>query len=1013
MRKLYFALSVALALSASSPQVSAQTAELPYEISFNSDNYNTWTAVDDGKYPSEANWKNLAWMWNNNSWWYSLTSAGKEASDDWVISPAFAIEKDTQYEITYRVDRYTGDKMSLTLELVDGTGNPRSLQVIDTWTMSEDKGKDKTVTFTSGHDGNLYVGLHQTDIYPGSAVKVQFKSFAIKALSKATAPAAVTDLTVVPDEKGAATATISFKAPELDAEGNALKKTVKVSLYREDEAEPFYTSGDMAAGETGSTVDNTALTGATWYVAKAVNAGGESVETRAEAWIGEDEPLAVGALEISVGGKPSLSWTVPAGGVHDGYVNADGLKYSVSRVIDGQLTKAGEVSVTSFTDSELDDSAQANVSYQVVAVSSAGPGAPSQTGAVNVGPQLQLPFSESFAETKYTTSPWMQQTVKNAEGATYEPSWELLTSKTMQVNATDENPDGETVTIASQDTDQGMIQFLPTGQWKNYCESRLVMPAIDMTGLLNPVLTFYIFRENWNTKDPATQDGRNDDYITVAARSENGDFVAVEGEFHRFGNQNAWELCEVPLYQFAGKGRVQVALVGHGVGTPMYVDNIQIVERTAYDLAVVDFSAPERIRVGEPSGISMTVKNNGGMTVSGYKAELYSDGTLVASEDGADIAPGKTGVIRFDYTPVNGDEAAEAVFQGKITYDKDQDMSNNESQTAKVAITAALLPAVDDLKAVVDGAKVKLTWGKADYLPAETLVETDGFETYEPFAIDSFGDFMSYDLDGRITVGITGLSYPNAGEKMACQIMTPAMTDIDPEELPLWAAHGGASMVIFPQATSATGDVSSNDWLVFPALSGNAQTVKMWVRSVNSDSYPEYILGYYATTANPTSADDFLPCPGSEASYAVPTAWTHIDYTVPAGAKYFALRHISQSGYMLMLDDITYQRAVPAITPDGYNVYCNGEKVNAEPVAVCEFDHSPADGKASYCVTAVYGGKESTSSNVAEVTVLGLDSIEAARGEVEYFNLQGIRVDKPEKGVYFRRQGKSITKVIL
>ncbi len=1009
MKKL--CISMLMAMAASTLPLAAQTTDLPYDISFTADNYATWTAVDDGQ--SDPSFKNLMWMWNENSWWYSLTSGQKTDANDWVLSPSFSISAGTQYEITYRIDRYTGNDATVTLELVESTEAPAGLQLIDTWTMSADKDKEKTVTFTAEKGGELRVGAHMAMTYPGSAVKIKFKSFSIKALSKASAPAAVTALKVTPGEKGAATASISFTAPATDAEGNPLSGNVTVSLYREDEADAFFTSEPLAPGATSSAVDNDAYTGETWYTAKAVNDGGESVPVRADAWIGEDEPTAVSALAVSTAGKPSLTWTAPTTGVHGGYLDSGKLTYTVSRVVDGKLSKAGTSTTTSFTDSDVDDSRQINISYQVVPVSSAGLGAAAQTKAVNVGPQLALPFAESFANKSYTTSPWMSETVKNAEDASREPEWVLISSKTMAVDATDDNPDGVEVTIASQDTDQGLLQFIPTGQWTNYCESRLVMPAIDFSTMENPVLTFYLFRETWNTKDPATQNGRNDDYLTVAARSENGDFIAAEGEFHRYGTSNSWELCEVPLYAFAGKSRVQVALVGHGVGTPMYIDNIRIQERTAHDLAVVDFTVPARVRVGEPCGMTLIVKNNGGFIVSDYTAELYKNGSKVDIQSGEAIAPGKTTAVRFDYSPAGGEEQSDAVFTAKVVYAKDQDLTNNESASATVALTAALLPAVDDLKATVSGGKVKLTWTKADYLPAETLIEEDGFETYEPFVIDAFGDFSSFDLDGKITAPITGLSYPNAGEKMACQIMTPSLTNIDPDELGIWAPHSGASMVVFPQATTATGDVASNDWLVFPALSGYAQTIKLWVRCLNSENYPEYVIGYYATTSRPTDADDFLPCPGGEAAYAVPQTWTQIDYTVPAGAKYFALRHTSQGGYMLMLDDVTYQRAIPALTPDGYNVYCNGERVNESPVTECAFEHTPAAGDVKYHVSAVYDGAESTASNAVSLSVSGIEAVATDSVEAEYFNLQGIRVDKPEHGVYIRRQGNVVTKVIL
>lgn len=51
---------------------------------------------------------------------------------------------------------------------------------------------------------------------------------------------------------------------------------------------------------------------------------------------------------------------------------------------------------------------------------------------------------------------------------------------------------------------------------------------------------------------------------------------------------------------------------------------------------------------------------------------------------------------------------------------------------------------------------------------------------------------------------------------------------------------------------------------------------------------------------------------------------------------------------------------------------------------------------------------------VAKNTPTGVDEIEAAgNGEVEYYNLQGIRVANPESGIYIRRQGSKVSKVYV
>ena len=44
------------------------------------------------------------------------------------------------------------------------------------------------------------------------------------------------------------------------------------------------------------------------------------------------------------------------------------------------------------------------------------------------------------------------------------------------------------------------------------------------------------------------------------------------------------------------------------------------------------------------------------------------------------------------------------------------------------------------------------------------------------------------------------------------------------------------------------------------------------------------------------------------ASYSsATTTWTEYSATLPAGAKYFAIRHTSNDIYGLMVDDVTYQ----------------------------------------------------------------------------------------------------------
>ena len=45
---------------------------------------------------------------------------------------------------------------------------------------------------------------------------------------------------------------------------------------------------------------------------------------------------------------------------------------------------------------------------------------------------------------------------------------------------------------------------------------------------------------------------------------------------------------------------------------------------------------------------------------------------------------------------------------------------------------------------------------------------------------------------------------------------------------------------------------------------------------------------------------------------------------------------------------------------------------------------------------------------------MGVENVASdANAPVEYFNLQGIRVAQPEAGLYIRRQGSSVTKILV
>lgn len=88
------------------------------------------------------------------------------------------------------------------------------------------------------------------------------------------------------------------------------------------------------------------------YSIVARNKGGESERINISAYIGYDMPVAVGALDITVvDGCPSISWSAPQACVHEGYIDAESLTYTVMR--DDEVCVSSGLQSLSFVDETI------------------------------------------------------------------------------------------------------------------------------------------------------------------------------------------------------------------------------------------------------------------------------------------------------------------------------------------------------------------------------------------------------------------------------------------------------------------------------------------------------------------------------------------------------------------------------------------------------------------------------------------------------------------------------------
>lgn len=111
----------------------------------------------------------------------------------------------------------------------------------------------------------------------------------------------------------------------------------------------------------------------------------------------------------------------------------------------------------------------------------------------------------------------------------------------------------------------------------------------------------------------------------------------------------------------------------------------------------------------------------------------------------------------------------------------------------------------------------------------------------------------------------------------------------------------------------------------------------------------------------------------------ISSKWTKNTFSVPEGAKYFAIRHVSKNMFILMLDDFTFIPAAYEITDanlTGYIVYRDGMPLNETPFAGTSYtDLDVPAGNHIYSVTAMYDRGESSPSNLISVTTNAVNGL--------------------------------------
>lgn len=931
-------------------------------------------------------------------------------TDDWLITPGFEMVAGRTYKFSLDACAAFGAERFEVFAGTAATAEAMTLPVIERTSITSDKYATFTGEFTAPVSGTVYIGVHGCSAPDKLMLRV--RNFKLVSGVSSQSPAQVENFTVTPDPTADLKVDISYRLPSRDASGAALTSISKTEIYVDGN---LLVSLPGTPGQDISYTHSNAPAGDHTYMALAYSGNERGAEAESTVFVGAKQPGEVTGLRAveTEEGLVTISWETPRD-IDGKPLNPERVTYKVVQSVPFQgsyfteedIEGADNIAQTSFTHRALEAGAdQKYTSYGVYAITSGGRSKAVKLPLFPVGRPEKAPYKESFADGKYA-SLMRSETVRYSQVATF---WDPYT-------------DEAGIGITSQDADNGFLVM--AGLSPDDC-ARIYTGKIDLSGITAPELSFYVY----NT-DVAPDANTLEVYAALPGGSYNFVKEVTIGEC----GPDGWCRVSAPLTAYAGK-TVQIALQGTiGNISIMAIDNLRVAAARDIDMAVEKVTAPADVVAGCDYRVKVRVAAHGVKSADSADVDLFRDGKVVASKS-CDIAAGTADDVVFDLK-ADVFTVGEVEFSAAVRAKGD---SNAENDTPAAAATVRFVeprvPAPSALSASMQEKSVELKWSAPDLSQLLPDAITDDFESYDAFA-KSFGDWTVVDADGNQNGKFSDITFPGINDKVEGG-QADAFWILDSNASGLNSSFASFSGSKCMAQIFCYGGMPSDDWAISPELAGCKQQISFMAKSYSS--YTNEDLEVLYSTAG-TDISDFV----SLATEQPANMWTEYSYTLPEGARYFAIRCTSTDKYMLLIDDVTYipAQGTSTATLVGYNVYRDREKINESPVAAPEYSDTEAPaGMRSYSVTALFSNGESLAcepvelmvsySSVGEVNsgialrgLRGAIEIDGAEGrEVEVFAADGrlvaslhgsghMNIQLPA-GIYVVRIGAASAKVVV
>lgn len=971
----------------------------------------------------DANNDGKTWDWgmydDTDGYVYSMFS-NSNGNDDWLITPPIHLQPKYKYTLSFLGQEWLA-KYPNTLEIKYGkSATPEAMTntILSTTALTADM-KEYTYTISVAEDANYYIGFHDNTVKAGQ-YRLRIDSIAVSVNSLDIAPAAVENLTVVPDSKGEKKAEVKFTLPSKTVGGATLAAVDSIEITRDNKL--VATLKNKKAGESISYTDETPNNAIYKYSVRCYYGGEFSPIVSAAKFIGTDIPTIPQGVKVTDNGnKINVSWDKFERGINDGYVDPADVAVTAFSVVNYPYlgpqvkdslttTKKGDLSVDidqNPEESVADDGLQSMIYYGLQAKSTGGESDITITDGFLVGPSIKLPFHESMKDGNVDNGIVWLESSQNREfpSEDEQPSkWALSTS-------------------LSYDGDGGAALWMPYSEYGvtysiaegDMCSFNL--PKVSLADSTNPQLLFSVYA------------AKNDDVKLdiIGMTPDNKETILKTLDFSAT-DKEGWYRYQVDMSSLKSAKFVIVKFRATSTGayTALGLDDISIFNQYADNLAVNSITAPKYVQAGKTAKVNVEVENKGQNEAKDFSVVLYADGKAVDNVKVSD-AIAVLGTRNVELTlPVKINAGNSVKVKAEVKYDADMDASDNITDETEVKVEQSDYPAVTDLHSTGnDGAA--LEWSQPAKAQPKTL--TEDFESYDGWTTNGWGHWTTIDNDEAYAGKIfSDIALPHQGEQYAF-----VLTDVSGDYRNLQANYGNYTdggtkylSAFYGVNSSNTQYVATDNWLVSPALSGNKQTVSFYAENHNNGSkkYPETLYVLYSTTGKEIA--DFTVI--GKAISVSSGSWEQYTAEIPEGARYFAIenKNAKGDGLWLGLDDITYEAAASGAdeTIVAYNIYRDGELLASVDGKTLAYVDETGDGTShTYNVTVVYEDEngirtESPFSNTVSVTTSLTDILNEERiSKYDVYTIDGKAVVSNGKdirnipsGIYIINNKKVIIK---